>query len=104
LVTPLLLLTIPCDGFRMLRKILPKVVGMSLPPLSLTIARDLTILRIRAQLLPVIIAAASALALRLAADNLLRTINGRQKRILAVRTTAGLAQADPSDYEMRLVL
>jgi hypothetical protein len=84
------------DGFRMLRKILPKVVGMSLPPLSLAIAGDLAILRIRAQLLPVIIAAALALALRLAADNLLRTINGRQERTLAVRTTAGLARADSS--------
>jgi hypothetical protein len=92
----LLLLAITLDGFRMLRKILPKVVGMSLPPLSLAIAGDLAILRIRAQLLPVIIAAALALALRLAADNLLRTINGRQERTLAVRTTAGLARADSS--------
>jgi len=92
----LLLLTIPLDRFRMLRKVLPWVVGMSLPPLPLAIAGDLAILRIRAQLLPVIIGAAAALALRLTADNLLRAINGRQERALAVRTTPGLAQADSS--------
>jgi len=89
-------LAILLDGLRMLRKVLPKVVGMSLSPLSLAIARHLAILRIRAQLLPMIIAAALPLALRLAADHLLRTINGRQERTLAVRTTAGLAQADSS--------
>jgi hypothetical protein len=94
LVTQLLLLAISLDGFCMLRKILPKVVGMSLPPLSLAIAGDLAILRSRAQLLSVIIAA--ALALRLAADNLLRTINRRQERTLAIRTTAGSGQADSS--------
>jgi hypothetical protein len=43
----LLLLAITLDGLRMLRKVVAKVVGMSLPPLSLAIARDLAILRIR---------------------------------------------------------
>jgi hypothetical protein len=80
----------------MLHKVLPEVVGISPPPLLLAITRHLAILRIRAQLLSVIISAALALTLRLAADNLLRTINGRQKGTLAVRTTAGLAQADSS--------
>jgi hypothetical protein len=70
LVTQLLPLAILLDGLRMLRKVLPKVVGMSLSPLSLAIARHLAILRIRAQLLPVIIAATLPLALRPAADHL----------------------------------
>ena len=48
------------------------------------------------QLLPVIIAAAPALALRLTADGLLSMINGGQKQTLAVRTMARLAQTDSS--------
>ena len=99
LVTQLLLLAITLDGFRMLRKVLPKVIGMSLTPLSLAIARDLAIFRILAQLLAVIIAAALALALRLATDNLLRMINRRQERTLAIRTTAGIAQADSLSWK-----
>ena len=77
---------------------------MSLPPLLLIVMGDLAILRISTQLLPVVISAALPLALRPAAGNLLRTIQGRQKSTMAVRTTAGLAQADSSGYEMWLVL
>ena len=46
-----------------------------------------------------IIASASALALRPTADDLLRTVSGGHKRTLAVRTTAGLVQADSSELE-----
>jgi hypothetical protein len=73
-----------------------KVVGMSLPPLSLAIARDLAILRIRTQLVPVIIGAALALALRFTADHLLGTKNRRPKRTLTEGTATRLAQASSS--------
>jgi hypothetical protein len=49
---------------------------MFVPPLLLTVAHHLEILWICGQLLPVIIAAAPALALRLTADDLLGTISG----------------------------
>jgi len=48
------------------------------------------------QLLAVILGAASALALRLTANNLLGTINRRKKETLTVGTAARLAQADSS--------
>jgi len=88
----------------MVCKVLPEIIGMSLPPLSLAVMGDLPILRIRTQLLPVILSTALPLTLRLAADHLLPAINGRQKGTMAVKTTAGLAQADSSGCEMWLVL
>jgi hypothetical protein len=69
---------------------------MLVPPLLLAFAYDLAILRVSRQFLAVIIGAAPALALRLAADHLLGTINRRQKGTLAVRTAARLAQAHSS--------
>jgi len=67
---------------------------MFVPPLLLAVAYHLAILRVGRQFLPVIIGATPALTLRPAADLLLRTISGRQKPTMAVRTTAGLAQAE----------
>jgi hypothetical protein len=72
------------------------ILGMLVPPLLLTVAYDLAILRVSRQFLAVIIGAAPALALRPAADHLLGTISRRQKGTLAVKTAARLAQAHPS--------
>jgi hypothetical protein len=69
---------------------------MFLSPLLLTFQSDLVILGVSRKFLAVIIGAAPPLALRLTADDLLGTENRRHKRILAVRTTTGLAQADSS--------
>jgi len=69
---------------------------MFLSPLLLTFQSDLVILGISRNLLAVIIGAAPTLALWLTTDNLLGTQNRRQKRTLAVWTTAALAQADSS--------
>jgi hypothetical protein len=69
---------------------------MFVSPLLLTFQGDLVILGVSRKFLAVIIGAAPTLALRLTADDLLGTENRRHKRILAVRTTAGLAQADSS--------
>jgi Na+-driven multidrug efflux pump len=96
LITLSLALTIALHQLRVLLAVLFLVVAMFVPPLLLAVADDLEILRVCSQLLPVIIAAPPALAFQPTAHALLRTINGRYKRTLAVRTTAGLAQADSS--------
>jgi hypothetical protein len=96
LVTLSLALTVALDQLRVLLAVLFLVVGMFVPPLLLTVADDLEILPVCRQLLSVIIAAALTLARRPTAHALLRAINGGQKRTLAVRTTAGLAQANSS--------
>jgi hypothetical protein len=96
LVTLPLALTVALDQLRVLLAVLFLVVGMFVPPLLLAVVDDLAILRVGRQLLPVIIAAAPTLARRPTAYALLRTINRGQKRTLAVRTTAGLAQANSS--------
>jgi len=73
------------------------IVGMFVSPLLLTFQCDLVILGVSRKFLAVILGAAPTLALRFTADDLLGTENGRHKRILAVRTTAGQAQADSSE-------
>jgi Na+-driven multidrug efflux pump len=79
------------------------VIRMLRPPFLLAFQDNLVILRIMSNFLAVIIGSAPALALRLAANRLPRTIDGRQKEILAVRTTARLAQAQLlKDCEMNL--
>jgi len=72
---------------------------MLLPPLLLAFPHPLAILGVRRQLLAVIIRATPTLTIRLTANPLLGTVSGRQKRTLAVRTTAGLAQVDSSGFE-----
>jgi len=96
LITLPLPLTIALEQFRVLLAALFLVVGMLVPPLLLAVADHLAILRVRPKFLPVIIGPAPALALWLTADDLLWAVNGRQKRTLAVSTTAGVAQADSS--------
>ena len=58
----------------------------------LRVGRHLAILRIARQLLPVILSAPPPLALRLATDHLLGTIQRASKPPLTIRTTAGRAQ------------
>ena len=77
----------------MLRAIFLVVSGMSLAPFLLAVACDLPVFGISLQFLAVILGAALTLTRRLAADKLLRTIDRRQKRTLAVGTTVRLAQA-----------
>lgn len=69
---------------------------MFVPPLFLAFVHNLAILGVDRQFLAVVIGAASALARRLAADHLFRTINRRQKTTVAVGTATRLAQAHPS--------
>jgi|SRR5215469_7286386 len=72
------------------------ILGMLVPPLLLAFPHHLAIFRIGRQFLAVIISSPPLLALRLATDFLLGTINGGQKGTLAVRTAARLAQTHSS--------
>jgi hypothetical protein len=98
-VTNLLLLAVPLYCLGVILPVLLLIVGMLLPPLLLAFPHSLAILGICRQLLAVIIRATPTLTFRLTANPLLRTVSGRQKRTLAVWTTAGLAQVDSSEFE-----
>jgi hypothetical protein len=96
LVTLRLTLAVVFQHLRVPLAVLFLVVGMFVPPLLLSVADDLKILRVCCQLLAVIIAAPPTLALRPTAHPLLETINAGLKRTVAVRTTAGWVQSDSS--------
>jgi len=91
--------TVVLHHFRVRLATLFLILRMFVPPLLLAFTHDLAIFRISRQFLAVIICATPALALWLAADLLLGTINRknrRQKGTLAVKTAARLAQAHSS--------
>jgi hypothetical protein len=89
LVPQFLPLAIVLDRFRMLDSVLARVIGMGLAPFLPAIAHQFDILGIILQLLPVVIPPALALAVRLATNSLLRTIQGAKKRLLTVGTPLG---------------
>jgi hypothetical protein len=72
------------------------VIRMPATPLLLAIQHNLVVFRVARNFFPMIIGAPPTLTLGLTADFLLRTIQGRQKPSLAVRTTARLAQTGSS--------
>ncbi len=96
---PLLLLAVPLYCLGVILPVLLLIAGMLLPPLLLAFPHPLAILGVRRQLLVVMIRATPTLTIRLTANPLLGTVSGRQKRTLAVGTTAGLAQVDSSGFE-----
>jgi hypothetical protein len=76
-VTSALAPAIPLDVLGMTLAVLFAVAGMRLAPLLPAVADNLRVLRIRLEFLAVIIGPSPALALRSAANALLRTINGK---------------------------
>jgi hypothetical protein len=92
-------LPIGLHGPRVLLAVLFLVVRMFVPPLLLAFAHDLAIHRVRLQLFAVIVSSSLALTGRLAADNLLGSVDRRDKDTLTVRTAAGLAQTDSSELQ-----
>src|SRR5438876_12033256 len=87
-------------SFRLLRVVLAiflPIVGVRLAPLPRTLQADLLIHRIGSDLLPMIIAAALALACRLSANLLLRMITIRVKSLSTVAAAVLLHQAAPED-------
>jgi hypothetical protein len=99
----LLAFAIPFDSFRMFRAVVRKIVGMSFAPLLLAVVGDLAIFRIYFELPSVIVSAATALALRSAADGLLWTVGRTLKSALAVDTAAVLGHVDSSENFTRRI-
>ena len=89
-------LTVVLNHFRIRLAPLFLILRMFVPPLFLAFAHNLAILGVNRQFLAVVIGAASALARRLTADQLFRTINRWQKSTVAVGTATRLAQAHSS--------
>src|ERR1017187_5627541 len=73
----------------MLFPVLPRVAGVSFPPLPPAIPDYLGILPIRLHLLAVVVRAPPALAVRLPAHTLVRAVLGWLKRLLAIATATG---------------
>jgi len=97
LLIPLLLpQPIGLDGFEVPLAALLLVTRMFVPPRLLAITNDLAIHGVSRQFLAVIIRPPFALALGLAADHLLWSIDGRDEETLTIRTATGHAQADSS--------
>jgi len=90
-------LTIALDQLGILLTVLFLVMRMFAPPLLLAIANHLAILRVYFKLPSVIVSAATALALRSAADTLLWTIRRTKESTLAVETAAVLGHVDSSE-------
>ena len=87
----MLLLAVPLDGGWVPLAIPPPVIRMAGAPLLRAVAADLTIFRIRGDLLAVILGTTAALAVRAAADQLPRLVFRRQEDL---RTEA----ASPFDH------
>ncbi|PYV92276.1 MAG: hypothetical protein DMG90_04830 [Acidobacteria bacterium] len=104
LVPQALLLAIAFHVLRVVLAIFLPVVRVHLAPLPRTLQADLLIHRIGSDLLPMIIAAAFALACRSVANSLLRMITVRLKDLLTVAATAIVHQAAPEDSGERFIL
>jgi hypothetical protein len=81
---------IPCPDFKLL-------IGMLGPPLLPAIDDHVGIHRVGFHLLPVVIGAATPLALRLAANALLESVRGRVKASLAIWAAMGRRQCGSSE-------
>ena len=89
-------LSVADNRLRMLSSVLAEIVGMSVPPLLLAVARGLAVFRIARPFATVIFTAPLPLAIRSAAHFLLGTIDGRCKPTLAMRTATRCAQPENS--------
>jgi len=92
-------LPISLDRPRVSLSALLLVVRMFVPPLLLAFANHLAIHDIGHQLLAVVVGSSLALTGRLATDDLLGSVDRRDKETLTVRTAAGQAQTDSSGLE-----
>ena len=97
LVTQALLVAIAFHLLRVILAIFLPIVRVRLAPFPRTFQANLLVDRIGSDLLPMIIAAALALACGVAANLLLRMIRGRLKDLPAVPATTILHQAAPDE-------
>lgn len=92
MVASLLRLAVALRGLRMSLPVVLLVAGMGSPPLLAAVTHDLAVLEIGLKFPAVIVTVAATLAVRLAADPLLGTIEGKWEELLAVGTAAEVAQ------------
>ena len=93
-------LAITLHLLRVVQAILLPIARVSLAPLMRTLPADLPIKGVGSDLVPMIIAPALPLALRLAANELLGMIGGRLKDLLTIETAAITHQAAPNQNAM----
>ena len=86
LIAPPLRLSVALDRFGMFQPVALLVLGMAGTPLLLAVQAHLSVQRVGLLLATVVLAPAPALARRLAADALIRTITGGDERFPAVGT------------------
>jgi hypothetical protein len=94
-VSPALTLPISLDGLGVGLPVLAGIIGISAAPFLLAVPTDLVVHGISAKLTAVVISSALSLAIRSAANKLVRMITGRLKQLLTVATAAIVHQAAP---------
>jgi hypothetical protein len=100
LVTALLPLAITFRLLRVVLAVLFPIARVSLAPFMRTLPADLPVKGVGSDVVPVIIAPALPLALRLAANELLGMIWGRLKDLLTIKTAVITHQAAPNQNAM----
>src|ERR1035437_3377817 len=90
-------LTVALGRFGMRAPVALLIIGMLGPPLLPAVDDHLGVHRVGFNLVPVVIGAATTLALRLAANALLESVRGGVKASLAIRTAVGRGQRNSSE-------
>ena len=93
-----LLLTVALGGFGMRLPVGLLISRMLIPPKLAAVLDHIRIQRIGLDLPPVVIGAASALAIRLAANSLLEAVRRELEDSLAIGTAAGRDQCGSSEF------
>jgi len=92
-------LTVALGGFGMGAPVGLLIIGMLGPPLLPAVEDPLGIHRAGFNLVPVVVGAATPLALRLAANALLESVRGGVKASLAIRAAMGWGRCGSSEIE-----
>ena len=100
-VSPALALPISLDRFRVGLPVLAGIIGISAAPFLLAVPADLVVLGIGVKLAAVIFPTALPLAIRSAANKLVRMITRKLKQLLAVATAAITHEAAPNRDAIR---
>ena len=97
-VPPVLAFPVTLDGLGVGLPVLARVIGMEIPPLSLTVAANLTVQGVGDDLPAVVVAPALPLAVGVTADRLARAKKGRLKRLMTI-TAAVIAHRAAPDQD-----
>ena len=95
-------LAVALDGLGVRLPVGLLIIGVLGLPLLPAVLDHLRVQGVGPDLLPMVFGAATPLALRLAADTLLKAVRGRLKSALTIRAAAGLEQSDSSEVKTEL--